>query len=192
MTNIDHAPVANQDARLTSHVAETLLSAIHTLAHSLNENIAQHMATSQPFQAGGAGMDARRGSTSTPTPLTSSDNAHQRHSAPKEEMGWRRIVRNFTPSWFAVNMGTGIVSILLCSLPYTTSWVPYVADAFFALNVCLFLIFTAITLARYLLYPEIWAAMLNHPGQSLFLGTFPMGLASEFCLHYTSTRVLVI
>lgn len=76
-------------------------------------------------------------------------------------------------------MGTGIVSILLRSLPYTTSWVPYLSYAFFGLNVCLFLVFTAITLARYVLYPEIWTAMLNHPGQSLFLGTFPMGLASE-------------
>lgn len=98
----------------------------------------------------------------------------------KDELGWRKIVRNFTPSWFAVNMGTGITSILIHQLPYTTSWLPYVSFAFFGLNVCLFLIFTCITVLRYALYPEIWTAMVNHPGQSLFLGTFPMGLASEW------------
>lgn len=122
--------------------------------------------------------------TTTPQPTTT--------TTTKEEVGWRRIVRNFTPSWFAVNMGTGIVSILLHSLPYTTPWLPYLSYVFFAFNVCLFLVFTAVTAARYLLYPEIWTAMLNHPGQSLFLGTFPMGLASECCpFSYTSITSLL-
>ncbi|KUI54815.1 Sulfite efflux pump SSU1 [Cytospora mali] len=102
----------------------------------------------------------------------------QEPSKCKQEHGWRRIVRNFTPSWFAVNMGTGITSILIHQLPYTTSWLPYVSFAFFGLNICLFLFFTCITVLRYVLYPEIWAAMVNHPGQSLFLGTFPMGLCT--------------
>jgi hypothetical protein len=30
---------------------------------------------------------------------------------------------------------------------------------------------------RYSLYPALWTAMIRHPTQSLFLGTFPMGLA---------------
>ena len=29
----------------------------------------------------------------------------------RNQHGWRRVVLNFTPSWFSVNMGTGIVSI---------------------------------------------------------------------------------
>jgi hypothetical protein len=36
----------------------------------------------------------------------------------KDSRGWRHIIRNFTPSWFSVNMGTGITSILLHNLPY--------------------------------------------------------------------------
>jgi hypothetical protein len=32
------------------------------------------------------------------------------------------------------------------------------------------------------LYPTIWSAMISHPGQSLFLGCFPMGLASKSLL----------
>lgn len=84
-------------------------------------------------------------------------------------------------SWFAVTMGTGIVSILLRNLPYNVSWVSHgIAVGFFILNIGLFVIFTGISAVRYALYPEIWTAMIAHPGQSLFLGCYPMGLASEF------------
>ncbi|KAH0437320.1 major facilitator family transporter [Colletotrichum camelliae] len=97
----------------------------------------------------------------------------------KEDVGWRKIVRNFTPSWFAVTMGTGIVSILLHNLPYNTTWISHgLAVAFFVLNVGLFAVFTGITVLRYALYPEIWKAMVIHPAQSMFLGCFPMGFAT--------------
>ncbi|KAI6781309.1 uncharacterized protein J7T54_004082 [Emericellopsis cladophorae] len=95
-----------------------------------------------------------------------------------KQRGWRRIVRNFTPSWFAVNMGTGITSILLHNLPYNARPVQYVSYGIFGLNVVLFLTFLGISLTRYIVYPKIWTAMIKHPAQSLFLGTFPMGLAT--------------
>ena len=37
--------------------------------------------------------------------------------------GIRKIMRNFTPSWFAVTMGTGMVSILLHNLLYGGDWI---------------------------------------------------------------------
>ncbi|KAJ5493435.1 Sulfite efflux pump SSU1, partial [Penicillium diatomitis] len=112
--------------------------------------------------------------------------AEQAH-LPKHDRGWRRIIRNFTPaqlltlpehSWFSVNMGTGIVSILLNTLPYNARWLYYLSIIVFVLNVVLFTMILATTLLRYVLYPEIFRVMLNHPVQSLFLGTFPMGLAT--------------
>ncbi|KAE8382507.1 malate permease [Aspergillus bertholletiae] len=96
----------------------------------------------------------------------------------KHDVGWRKIVRNFTPSWFSVNMGTGITSILLNTLPYNGQWLYYISIIIFVLNVTYFTIFLAITLLRYILYPEIFKVMVTHPVQSLFLGTFPMGLAT--------------
>ncbi|KAL5604817.1 hypothetical protein BROUX41_001845 [Berkeleyomyces rouxiae] len=95
-----------------------------------------------------------------------------------EEAGWRRVVRNFTPSWFAANMGTGIVSILLHELPYNARWTEVLSWVFFALNVLMFCTFSLICAVRFSLYPEIWSAMVMHPVQSLFLGTFPMGLST--------------
>lgn len=77
-------------------------------------------------------------------------------------------------------MGTGIVSILLHNLPYNAEWLQCVSYAFFGLNVILFVTFLGLSIARYTLYPEIWGAMISHPGQSLFLGCFPMAFASKF------------
>lgn len=76
-------------------------------------------------------------------------------------------------------MGTGIVSILLHQLPYNAQWLQYISYIFFCANIVLFVIFTTLSALRYSLYPQIWAAMIRHPAQSLFLGTFPMGLASK-------------
>jgi hypothetical protein len=98
--------------------------------------------------------------------------------AQRRQHGWRRLVRNFTPSWFSVNMGTGITSILLHNLPYNAAWLRYISYILFALNVILFITFLVISLLRYTIYPKIWTAMIRHPAQSLFLGTFPMGLAT--------------
>ena len=75
-------------------------------------------------------------------------------------------------------MGTGIVSILLHNLPYNGAWLYWLSVVIFALNVLLFNLFLFISILRYIVYPEIWSAMIHHPTQSLFLGTFPMGLAT--------------
>lgn len=94
-------------------------------------------------------------------------------------------------SWFAVNMGTGIVSILIHQLPYTTDWLRYISIAFFLLNVALFVIFLVVTILRYTLYPEIWSVMINHSSQSLFIGTFPMGFASKLSPFSLCTPLLL-
>lgn len=77
-------------------------------------------------------------------------------------------------------MGTGIVSILLHNLPYNAQWLQYVSYAFFGFNLLLFSVFSVISALRYTLYPEIWGVLIAHPAQSLFLGCFPMALASMF------------
>jgi len=75
-------------------------------------------------------------------------------------------------------MGTGIVSILLHNLPYNGQWLYYLSIVVFCLNIGLFVSFFIISVIRYTLYPEIWWVMIKHPAQSLFLGTFPMALAT--------------
>ena len=96
----------------------------------------------------------------------------------KFDHGWRRIVRNFSPSWFSVTMGTGIVAVLFISIPYRAHWLTYLSYIFAVLNAVLFLLAFLISFARYTLYPEIWTVMIQDPNNSLFLGCMPMGFAT--------------
>src|ERR1700761_8300417 len=96
----------------------------------------------------------------------------------KNQHGWRKVVLNFTPSWFAAIMGTGIASILLHNLPYNGDWLYWLSVLVFCLNVGLFCIFLFILILRYTMFPGLFMAMIRHPVQSLFCGTFPMGLAT--------------
>ncbi|KAI8994984.1 voltage-dependent anion channel [Pilobolus umbonatus] len=90
----------------------------------------------------------------------------------------RKIVRNFTPSWFSVNMGTGVLSMLLYNFPYPFHGLHTIATVLFVFNVVIYCLFTLITVARYTLWPEIFVLMMKHPAQSLFIGTMPMGLTT--------------
>ncbi|OQE44223.1 hypothetical protein PENCOP_c002G04217 [Penicillium coprophilum] len=112
----------------------------------------------------------------TESPESATVEYYPSHS--KHNHGWRHLVRNFTPAWFSVNMGTGITSILLQTLPYNGRWLYWISVVIFCLNVLLFVVFLAITILRYILYPKAFYLMITHPAQSLFIGTFPMGFAT--------------
>ncbi|KIK67442.1 hypothetical protein GYMLUDRAFT_37564 [Collybiopsis luxurians FD-317 M1] len=90
------------------------------------------------------------------------------------------VIRGFTPAWFAAIMGTGSISILFYAFPFKTDSEAFIIWTliFFFLNLTLFIIFCVITVARYVMFPDIWGAMIRHPSQSLFTGTFPMGGAT--------------
>jgi hypothetical protein len=127
--------------------------------------------------------------------------------------GARRVL-NFTPSWFSVkyvvrlsslhhaclilfvdSMGTGILSILLYTLPYQFNGLKTIGTIIFFLNLVLFILFLVMSMyvpplspathtlnfsasLRYTIWPGVFRKMLLHPQQSLFLGTFPMGFAT--------------
>ncbi|KAI8935266.1 hypothetical protein NX059_007855 [Plenodomus lindquistii] len=96
----------------------------------------------------------------------------------KYDVGWRRIVRNFSPSWFSVTMGTGIVCQLLSAIPFQADWLYWLAVVFLGLNAILFTCAFGISVFRYTVYPEIWTVMIEDSVNSLFLGTMPMGFAT--------------
>ncbi|KAH7923732.1 hypothetical protein BV22DRAFT_1014841 [Leucogyrophana mollusca] len=76
-----------------------------------------------------------------------------------------------------VSTGTGAISILFHNYPYAndSTAMKALTMIFFFFNLGLFMLFTAISAARYILFPDIWPRMIRHPVQSLYLGTFPMG-----------------
>ncbi len=79
-------------------------------------------------------------------------------------------------------MGTGIVAVLLHALsdlyPSQAQSLTVLSALFLILNILLFSVIFAISILRYTLYPATWSLLLQHPVQSLFLGTAPMGFAT--------------
>ncbi|KAI8877885.1 hypothetical protein K501DRAFT_197146 [Backusella circina FSU 941] len=87
-------------------------------------------------------------------------------------------IHHFTPSWFSITMGTGILSVLLQVFPFQFRGLHVIAIIVFVLNVVIYCIFTIMSIARYTMFPSVFSLMLNHSAQSLFLGTIPMGLTT--------------
>ena len=89
-----------------------------------------------------------------------------------------RGIINFTPSWYSVIMGTGILSILLHDSPHRFPGEEIIGTVLYFANILMFFMFSVISIVRLILYPWVFVLCLEHPQQSLFLGTVPMGLAT--------------
>ncbi|KAK6905845.1 hypothetical protein I203_106679 [Kwoniella mangroviensis CBS 8507] len=59
-------------------------------------------------------------------------------------------VINLSPAFFSLNMGTGIVSILLYTFPYLARWLRTIGIVIFVLDVVLFLLLSVGNLIRYI------------------------------------------
>ncbi|USU18522.1 TDT family transporter [Paraburkholderia fungorum] len=88
----------------------------------------------------------------------------------------REIVRQFTPNWFALTMGTGIVFLILLALPFQLPGQHQVAETLWMIDSLFFATFSVLFIARLIRFPETVQPMLDHPIQSMFLGAIPMGL----------------
>jgi len=90
----------------------------------------------------------------------------------------REIVRQFTPNWFAANMGTGILALMVGAFPYSFWGQSPLARGLWMINGLFFCLFAALFLGRAIFYPAAFRRLFGHPVQSLFIGAIPMGLAT--------------
>ncbi|TCL71160.1 TDT family transporter [Rhizobium sp. BK251] len=89
----------------------------------------------------------------------------------------RNIARQFTPNWFAVTMGTGILSVALSQFPGEP--ILHVAgNALWQLNIVLFAVLLSIYLWQWMFYPAEAIEFMRHPVVSMSVGCLPMGLAT--------------
>jgi C4-dicarboxylate transporter/malic acid transport protein len=88
------------------------------------------------------------------------------------------VVRNFTPNWFTVTMGTGIVALMFGQLAAVVPQVAPLGPLLWSVNIALFAAFTLTFVARLVFFPETTRALFAHPAQSMFVGAIPMGLAT--------------
>ncbi|KAF8200839.1 voltage-dependent anion channel [Pholiota molesta] len=85
--------------------------------------------------------------------------------------------RRANPGLFAITMGTGGISTLFVVFPYGigSTAMTVMSLIFFFLNLFLFILFMVLVAAKYIYYPDRWAALVQNPVTSLYAGTFPMG-----------------
>jgi C4-dicarboxylate transporter/malic acid transport protein len=90
----------------------------------------------------------------------------------------REIVRNFTPNWFTVTMGTGALALTLNQFPLPLPGLREVATGLWLANVALFALFSVLYAARWVFFPNEAARIFSNPVMSMFFGAIPMGLAT--------------
>lgn len=88
------------------------------------------------------------------------------------------IIRNITPNWFSITMGTGVISSLLETLPFQFRGLRTISIIIFMINIIIFCVLTLLSIARYIIFPSLFNITLNHPQQSMFIGAIPMGLST--------------
>ena len=88
------------------------------------------------------------------------------------------IIRQFTPNWFTMSMGTGVVALILPELARDQAWLWQTAGYLWQLNTLIFSLFTLLYLLRWIIYPHEARLIFSHPSMALFLGAIPMGLAT--------------
>lgn len=91
---------------------------------------------------------------------------------------YREIVRQFTPNWFAANMGTGILALMLVQFPYGHWGQKFIAQGLGVINIVFFVLFALLFMSRAIFYPASFRRLIHHPVQSLFIGAIPMGFGT--------------
>jgi len=90
----------------------------------------------------------------------------------------REVIRQFTPNWFAATMGTGILALALPQVPGAPALFSQLGAGLWLFNIGLFLLFTLLYTARWILFRREASRIFGHSVVSMFIGTIPMGLAT--------------
>jgi C4-dicarboxylate transporter/malic acid transport protein len=90
----------------------------------------------------------------------------------------REIVRQFTPNWFTVTMGTGVVALAVNQFPGHLPVMHQAGLFLWLVNIGLFALCTALYGARWIFFTKDAMPIWGHPVMPMFLGAIPMGLAT--------------
>ena len=90
----------------------------------------------------------------------------------------KEAIRQFAPNWFAATMGTGILALALGQLPGNVAAFTQLGKALWLFNIVLFMVFSALYAARWILFFNEARQIFGHSTVSMFFGTIPMGLAT--------------
>ena len=89
-----------------------------------------------------------------------------------------KIIRQFTPNWFTVTMGTGVLALALNQFPLAIPGLRQIGVALWLLNIGVFALFSCLYGARWLICFDEARKVFHHSVVSMFFGAIPMGLAT--------------
>jgi C4-dicarboxylate transporter/malic acid transport protein len=96
--------------------------------------------------------------------------------------GLPRVICQFTPNWFTVTMGTGVLALALNQFPVTLPEfhepLHQAGRALWLVNIGLFTLFTLLYTARWVFFFAGAQRVFEHSVASMFFGAIPMGLAT--------------
>ena len=90
----------------------------------------------------------------------------------------RDVIRQFTPNWFTMTMGTGVVALIISEFPFAHDLFWTLGTGLWQFNTLLFCVFSLLYILRWLIYPHEARQIFSHSSMALFLGAIPMGLAT--------------
>jgi C4-dicarboxylate transporter/malic acid transport protein len=90
----------------------------------------------------------------------------------------REVIRQFTPNWFTVTMGTGVLALALNQMAPHSPLLHGAGMALWLVNILLFGLCSILYGARWLLFRRDALPIFDHPVMPMFLGAIPMGLAT--------------
>ena len=90
----------------------------------------------------------------------------------------RDVIRQFTPNWFTMTMGTGVVALIISEFPFAHDLFWALGTVLWQFNTLLFCAFSLLYILRWLIYPHEARQIFSHSSMALFLGAIPMGLAT--------------
>ncbi|POR40435.1 TDT family transporter [Methylobacterium sp. V23] len=90
----------------------------------------------------------------------------------------RDLIRQFTPNWFTVVMGTGVVALALDRLPATHAVLAPIATGLWLASIALFAACCALYTARWIFFFDEARRIFGHATVSMFFGAVPMALAT--------------
>lgn len=166
----------------TANSAYTNTDTGNTLSGSPREK-PKNMNTSPDRSSQANGHD-HGGENGLPVPATAGGTAKEVKHSFARRLSHRAL--HTSPSFFSINMGTGISSILLHNFPYKAYWLAILGDIVFVLNVVIFVVLLFMTIYRHLKFKNSFRITLQHVTASMFWGCFPMG----FVTIVVSTKTL--
>ncbi|AUW93259.1 MAG: C4-dicarboxylate ABC transporter [Sulfobacillus thermosulfidooxidans] len=88
------------------------------------------------------------------------------------------FVKNFTPNWFTVGMGTGITALGAYLYPGGPLWLKEAGTGLWLVNVVIVGILLVMMVLKWIVNWKGSIALLHDPIQSMFLGAVPMALTT--------------